>query len=50
VKSAVNVAVGQKQKVVLESEAVRQKQINEATGQAEDSPLAFFLFFSITIF
>ena len=28
-------AEGQKQKVVLESEAVRQKQINEATGQAE---------------
>jgi hypothetical protein len=46
----VNVAVGQKPKVVLESEAVRQKQINEATGQAEESPPAFFLFFCVTIF
>jgi len=34
-QSAINVAEGQKQKVVLESEAIRQKQINEATGQAE---------------
>jgi len=31
----INVTEGQKQKVVLESEASRQKQINKLTGQAE---------------